>query len=140
MVEGLVKDLEKVNLFDYFHEDAFRTVRDEGMLNRGGISEVRVIVEFRGSTAKKLNFDLHNSNVVYAFAIMNDKIKEINQDAYAEYYRKKGKISRIYLTDCGKQFILTFEMLEGENLVYSVDAKDVIYLLNECTQAPQEVY
>ena len=136
MVEGLAKDLEKVHLFDYFNEKAFRTVWNEGMLNRGGISEVRVIVEFRGLTVKKLNFDLHNSNVVYAYAIMNDKIKEINQDEYAWYYQNKGKISRIYLTDCGKRFILTFEMLEGENLVYSVDAQDVIYLLNECLQAP----
>lgn len=80
--ESLTKT-EEVQLSEYLTPDKFRTVRDDAMLGEGGISEIKVRIEMRDAFAKTLNFDYSSLHIIYGFAIMSKKLKEVNKNYHA---------------------------------------------------------
>lgn len=138
MVEKLMKDNELVDLNDYLIPEKFRTVRDEGMLIDGGITEVKVVVNMHDKFAKQLTFDVSTMYVIYGFGVMTEKVKEINRSKYASYYGD-GILRKITLNDCGERFLMVFDLgKSAPDMVLSVSAEQVKNLLNNCIHSRYE--
>lgn len=138
MVEKLMKDNELVDLYDYLIPEKFRTVRDEGMLSEGGISEVKVVINMHDKFAKQLTFEVSTMNVIYGFGIMTEKVREINRSRYASYYGD-GILKKITLNDCGERFLMVFDLGKyAPDIVLSVNAEQVKNLLDNCIHSRYE--
>lgn len=134
--ESLTKT-EEVQLSEYLTPDKFRTVRDDAMLGEGGISEIKVRIEMRDAFAKTLNFDYSSLHIIYGFAIMSKKLKEVNKNYHASYFGD-GVLKRIVLSDNGDKFIMVLELSDAPDILLNVNTDDVRELLNNCMHAKPE--
>lgn len=131
MTSEKVNDLEVVNLADYFDPKKFRLVFADASFVRCGISEVPVNFNFHPDLIKKLDFKTHNLQTLYGFAIMGEKIQEINKSPY--YSPKRGGVLKdVELNDSGELWIMKFETFDGKIKLYAVKENDVLHLLNNC--------
>lgn len=131
MTTEKVNDLEIIRLAEYFDSKKFRLVLADASFIRGGISEIPVDFNFHPDFIKKLNFKTNNLQTLYGFAIMGDKLKEINGSPY--YSPKRGgKLKEIELNDSGELWIMKFETFDGKIKLYAVHEEEVLTLLNNC--------
>lgn len=131
MVDKKIHDLEVVKLSDYFTPKKFRTVEGKAIMSQGGISEVPVIVNINIDFAKRLTFPFSSMLIVYGFAIMNDRLREINKHKYITPMGQ-GSLKRITLNDCGEKFVMIFELSDAPDELVAVMADEVAELLNQC--------
>lgn len=132
MVSTKVNDLEIVKLSDYFTYDKFRTVQGDAIMTQGGITEVPVVFNINIDFARRLTFSFSTMLIIYGFAIMNDKLKEINKNEYTATYMGDGCLKRITMNDCGEKFIMIFELSDAPDQLVTVYADEVEGLLNNC--------
>lgn len=131
MTTEKVNDLEIVSLADYFDPKKFRLVLADASFIHGGISEIPVNFNFHPDFIKKLDFKTNNLQTLYGWAIMGDKLKEINNGPY--YSAKRGGLLKdVELNDSGELWIMKFETFDGKIKLYAVKESDVLNLLNSC--------
>lgn len=131
MTSEKVNDLEIVSLSDYFEPKKFRLVLADASFIRGGISEVPVNFNFHPDFIKKLDFKTNNLQSLYGWAIMGEKLKEINGGPY--YSAKRGGVLKdVELNDSGELWIMKLETFDGKIKLYAVKENEVLHLLNNC--------
>ena len=101
MTTEIVNDLETVSLNEYLSADKFRIIPPEAFTLGGGISELPVILNLHADFNKTLAFDNKKLQKIYAYVIMQDKLKELNDGPYYSL-RRGGKLKCLELNDCGE--------------------------------------
>lgn len=127
---GLIKDIPKGSLSDFFSPASFRTVDEDALGCPGGITEVFVIFYLHEKFTKRLTFSYSSALVIYGFARMNEKLMELNKDKYNT--SSKGSLEKITCNDSGEVFIMNFEYRDGTESQLLVSPDDVAELLNHC--------
>ncbi|MDR0862337.1 MAG: hypothetical protein LBN30_06160 [Oscillospiraceae bacterium] len=119
-------------LGDYFDPTRFRIVREDGIFAGGGISEVGVVINMREKFARSLSFTSTSLRVIYGFAQLSDKLRELNKARYVS----DGILKKVTMNDCLDKFVVVFEL--GEELDSSIDATpdEVRQLLESCRRPP----
>lgn len=139
MTTEKVEDLTLVKLSDYFTSKKFRTISNDLFEGGAGISEIQVTFNIHQDFLKKLTYKGPSSLRIYGFALMNDKLKELNGAPYVDY-NGGGKLKSVTFNDCGELFIMVFESKDQKSdVLYSVKTEDVADLLNNCRH-PTSVY
>ena len=77
MAENHYRDAVPCKLSDYITPDIFRTVMYDQLKIPGGITEISVEIMLKKETAKKLSFKVPRDGMVYGFARIKPKVKEI---------------------------------------------------------------
>lgn len=131
MTTESVNNMELVSLSDFFSPKKFRLIPDDALTRRGGVSEVQVVFHLRKKFTQKLNFECSSILVLYGYAVMNDRLKEINQACYTIPV-KDSRLKKIELNDCGERFVMVLSLRKEKELLYAVDAHEVADLLNNC--------
>lgn len=131
MTTEKVSDLEIVNLAEYFNPKYFRLVTADAAHVPGGISEVPVYMNLHPEFAKHLRFNINNLQSLFGFAIMGEKLREINQSNYYSQARN-GILKHVELNDCGKLWIMKFEFFDETKKLYAVKMEEMVPLLNKC--------
>ncbi len=116
------------SLKDYFDPEKFRIVRDDGIFIDGGISEIKVVINLTDSFAKSLSYYKDALSVVFGYAIMSEKLREVNQARYP----KDGILKKVTMNDWGDKFAMILELDRGENPVVYIKPAEVKTLLEEC--------
>ena len=131
MTTEKVNDLEVVDLSEFFDPRKFRLVPADASFLKGGISEIPVNFNFHPDFIKKLGFKINNLQTLYGFAIMGDRLKEMNKSPY--YSPKRGgTLKEAELNDAGELWILKFETFDGKIRLYAAKEAEVLNLLNSC--------
>lgn len=122
-----------VKLEDYLPVKLFRTVHRTEADLRGGITEIKVIIDIERPLAKKLSFRTSSSGRIHGFVRMNTLLRSINTKE-----SKGTTIRRITLNDWGTKALMVIEMENDEEKPFFVSEKDLIDLLENCRRAPQQ--
>lgn len=131
MTTEKVNDLEIVRLADYLDYKKFRLVPADAAHIPGGISELPVYLNIHPDFLKELAFDTKNLQQMFGFAIMGDKLREINGSDYYSPARQ-GKLKLLELNDCGDLWIIKFELFDGTKNLKAIKKEEVPPLLNYC--------
>lgn len=131
MTTEKVNDLEMVSLCDYLSSKTFRIIPADLVYIKGGISELPVTLNIHPEFSKKLNFDIRKLQKLFAFAIMDKKLVELNDGPYYSTERG-GKLKSLELNDCGDVWIMNLKWFDGTKKLYTVKTDEVAELLNYC--------
>lgn len=126
-----VNSMELVPLSDYFTPKKFRLIPDDALTRRGGITEVQVVFNLHKDFTKKLNFPCSSMLILYGYAIMSERLTELNGSAYTTP-KNSANLRKIELNDCGERFVMVISLAQEKEILYAVTADEVAALLNQC--------
>ena len=79
-------------------------------------------------TAKKLSFKVPRDGMVYGFARIKPKVKEI----FA------AEDAKLFINDWDDKFVMVFELDGKSEKAFFITADEIVYLLENCMRVPQQ--
>ena len=128
MAENHYRDAVPCKLSDYITPDIFRTVMYDQLKIPGGITEIPVEIMLKKETAKKLSFKVPRDGMVYGFARIKPKVKEI----FA------AEDAKLFINDWDDKFVMVFELDGKIEKAFFITADEIVYLLENCMRVPQQ--